>query len=128
MNKSDSHKYSAQDIEQISDFTCHKISPNIDKPNSESFHDECLQIKNKIALLVITSIVVAGVFTLTIGIGVNNTVFAKNYKPQTEQQVNNCGNNASPANITCSNLSPNAEVQKNIDNTTIVHYLFLPFP
>lgn len=87
-----------------------------------------MQIKNKRALLVTISIVVAGLFTLTIGTGVNNNIFAKNYKSQTEQQVNNCGNNALPANITCSNLSPNTQVQKNINNMTIVHYSFLPFP
>jgi len=128
MNKSDSHKYSAQDIEQISDFTCHKISPNIDKPNSKSFHDECLQIKNKLALLSAISIVVVGLFTSTLGVEVNNDLFAKNFKPNTEQQINNCGNNALPANITCSNLSPNTEAQKNINNMTIVHNSLLPFP
>ncbi len=40
MNKSDSHKYSAQDIEQISDLTCHKIPLNTNKPCTKSFLDE----------------------------------------------------------------------------------------
>ena len=127
MDKSGSYKYSAYGIEQISDFTCHKISPNIDKPKNKLFLDQCLQIKNKLALLSAISIVVVGLFTLALGTGVNN-VFAKNYKPKIEQQINNCGNNALPANITCSNLSPNAEAQRNINNMTIVHYSLLPFP
>jgi hypothetical protein len=87
-----------------------------------------LQIKNKLALLIAISIVVVGLFTLTLLTGVNNNVFAKDYKPKIEQQINNCGNNALPANITCSNLSHNAEAQKNINNMTIVHYSLLPFP
>jgi hypothetical protein len=71
-----------------------------------------LQIKNKLALPVTISIVVVGLFTSTLGVEVNNDLFAKNFKPNTEQQINNCGNNALPANITCSNLSPNTEAQK----------------
>jgi hypothetical protein len=87
-----------------------------------------LQIKNKLALPVTISIVVVGLFTSTLGVEVNNDLFAKNFKPNTEQQINNCGNNALPANITCSNLSPNTEAQKNINNMTIVHNSLLPFP
>ncbi|HEY7571247.1 MAG TPA: hypothetical protein VH796_07760 [Nitrososphaeraceae archaeon] len=71
-----------------------------------------MQIKNKLALPVTISIVVVGLFTSTLGVEVNNDLFAKNFKPNTEQQINNCGNNALPANITCSNLSPNTEAQK----------------
>ena len=36
-----SYIYTAQSIEQISDLTCHKISPNADKPYIRSFHDDC---------------------------------------------------------------------------------------
>jgi hypothetical protein len=114
--------------EQISDLTCHKISPNIDKPNNSSFLDEGLQISNRPMLVSIISIIAAGLFTMTILTHTNNNVFAKNYNPKTEEQVNNCGNNALSGNITCVNLGPNTEIQKNINNMTIMRYSHLPFP
>jgi hypothetical protein len=110
---------------------CHKISPNVDKPNNKSFLDYCLQISNKPALrciIIIFLIITAGLFSLTIWTRTYNNVFAKNYKHKAEDQVNNCGNNALPSNMTCSNLGPDTAVQENINNMTIMHYSHLPFP
>jgi hypothetical protein len=89
-----------------------------------------LQISNKPALrsIIIISIITTGLFSLTIWTHTYNNVFAKNYKPKAEEQVNNCGNNALPSNITCSNLGPDTAIQGNINNMTIMHYSHLPFP
>jgi len=89
-----------------------------------------LQISNKPALrsIIILSIITAGLFSSTIWIHTYNNVFAKIYKHKAEEQVNNCGNNALPSNITCSNLGPDATVQENINNMTIMRYSHLPFP
>jgi hypothetical protein len=78
--------------------------------------------------MIIIFTVVSGLFSLTIGIYANNKIFAKNYKPQKVEQVNNCGNNAGPTNITCSNSDPNTQIQRNINNITMTKYSFLPFP
>ncbi len=83
---------------------------------------------NSLVLMIVIFAVVSELFTLTIGIYANNKVFAKYYKPQTVEQVNNCGNNAVPTNITCSNSDPNTQIQKNINNITMTKYSFLPFP
>ena len=85
---------------------------------------------NKPALrsIIIFSIIAAGLPTLTIWIHIYDNVFAKNYKPKVEEQVNNCGNNALPSNITCSNLGPSTAIQENTNNMTIKHYSHLPFP
>ena len=88
-----------------------------------------MKISNKPTLVfIIISIIAAGLFTLTIWNHTYNNVFAKNRNPKTEEQVNNCGNNALPSNITCANLGPNSEIQENINNMTIMHYSHLPFP
>jgi hypothetical protein len=47
--------------------------------------------------------IAAGLFILTIGTFVDNEVSAKKYKASTIEQVNRCGNNALPMNVTCTN-------------------------
>ena len=71
----------------------------------------------------------AGLFISTIGTYADNSsVFAKKYKAQTVEQVNGCGNNALPTNVTCSSSGLNTEKQENINNMTMIHYSLLPFP
>ena len=54
--------------------------------------------------------------------------YLEKYKAHTTEQVNRCGNNALPTNVTCSNLDLSIERQENINNMTIMNYSFLPFP
>jgi hypothetical protein len=51
----------------MSDLTCHKISPNADKPYNKSILDDLLSIDNKLALMTIIFILSAGLFISTIG-------------------------------------------------------------
>ena len=94
----------------------------------KSLLDECLVIDNELAMLTIIFTIVTGLFTLTIGTYADNEASARKYKAQTVEQINGCGNNALPTNVTCSNSVSNTKGQENINNMTIVHYSFLPFP
>lgn len=86
-------------------------------------------IDNKLALVTIISMISVGLFTLTMGTYVDdNNVFAKKLKTRIGEQVNDCGNNVLTTNVTCSNSGSNSEGHENINNMTIVHYSFLPFP
>ena len=79
-------KSATENIEQISDLTCHKISPNADKPWIRSFLDERWEIDNELATMTFFTIA-AGLFILTIGTFVDNEVFAKKYKASTIEQL-----------------------------------------
>ncbi|MGA9843705.1 MAG: hypothetical protein WBP64_18140 [Nitrososphaeraceae archaeon] len=117
-----------QSIEQISDLTCHKISPNADKRCNRLFLDEYSVIDNKL-LMTITSIINTWLIILTLGIDVDNSsALAKKYKILTVQQVNDCRNYQLSTNVTCSNSDLNSEQQESINNFTIVYHSFLPFP
>lgn len=80
-----------------------------------------------LALMATICIITAVLFLVTSVIDTDGTALAKQYrKTQTVAQVNSCGNQILPANVTCSNS--NSEVQGSDNGVNTEIRLSLPFP
>jgi hypothetical protein len=84
-----------------------------------------------LVLRTIVTVIILGSLVITVGIGHQLNVLAKEYKKtqtvtQAVTQVNNCGNYILPSSVTCSNS--NSEVQGNQKNLNSIAFSLLPFP
>ena len=80
-----------------------------------------------IVLRTIILVITLGLLVITIGIGHQLNVLAKEYKKtQTVTQINNCGNYILPSSVTCSNSD--SEVQGNQNSLNSIVFSLLPFP
>ncbi|MGC2597944.1 MAG: hypothetical protein WA395_07420 [Nitrososphaeraceae archaeon] len=82
-----------------------------------------------IGLMIIVSIISAGLLIVAIGIDTDNSALAKKYKKtQTLAQLNNCGNQLLPTNITCANYNSYSEGHENYNSVGATNPSPLPFP
>jgi len=84
-----------------------------------------------LVLRTIIMVITLGLLIITVGIGHQLNVLAKEYKKtqtvtQTVTQVNNCGNYILPSSVTCSNS--NSEVKGNQNSLNSIAFSLLPFP
>ena len=79
--------------------------------------------------LVIIFVISAGLLVVAIGIDTDSNALAKKYKKsQGAVQLNACGNQLVPTNITCANYSSDAEGHENYNNVRTSNPSPLPFP
>ena len=78
--------------------------------------------------MIIVSIMSAGL-VVAIGIDTDNNALAKKYKKtKTLAQLNNCGNQLLPTNITCANYNSDSEGRENYNSMGATNPSPLPFP
>jgi len=82
-----------------------------------------------IGLIIIISIISVELLIVVIGTDTDNNALAKKYKKtKTLAQLNNCGNQLLPTNITCANYNSDSEGRENYNSMGATNPSPLPFP